>query len=116
MMQGEHTFELDCHYLSPYSCAFGMEIKVGYDVEVSWSDGVDQGKTTPSTVTLIIGGVEGDVMGFSELHGALASFVTTESKKLGLEQLGITDEQARDYLMQEEEARQFERDHAAGCV
>ncbi|MDQ2999867.1 MAG: hypothetical protein M3Y08_01200 [Fibrobacterota bacterium] len=112
-MDGQHTFELDCHYLYRDSRAMGMKIVVDYDVEIEWSfesHSVDMGKVTPNTVVLVVGGFEMPMVDYSDLHGSLAAFVEIESAKLGLEGLGITDEDAKELLRDVEEDRQHRLD------
>lgn len=116
-MDGTHTFELDAHYLYKDSRAMGMKIVVTYDVDV-WRNGseVDMGKVTPATVVIVAGGFELPMVDYSETHGALAAFIEIESAKLGLEGLGITDEEARDWIAAVEDEEVFRREHAAGRV
>jgi hypothetical protein len=118
-MQGVHTFDLDAHYLSKDSRAFGLSLEVSYEVNVHWdkeAGSVGMGKAKPESVTVKVGGMVLEAFDYEHAHSALKSFVHLESEKLGLEQLGISDEEARDYLISQEDWRAHVREHAAGRV
>lgn len=118
-MIGEHAFPLDCYYLSPTSRAFGTEIRVQYDVSVYLDDDgqVDADAITPVMYSITVGGklVEEDAK-FAECHGALKANILLWSETLGLEQLGITDLEARECIVGEDDWAAEVREHARGRV
>lgn len=118
-MQGLHSFDLDCMYLTKSARAFEISIVVEYEVEIGWNEGdqsVTHESTKPVKVTTEIGGNEMHSELFTDLFGSLKDFILVQSKTLSLEQLGITDEEAREELADIEEHRAFENDHRAGAV
>jgi hypothetical protein len=114
---GEHTFQLDAHYLA--NPAMNLHVKVSYEVEVSWNredQAVEMGKMTPEAFRFIVGGTEAEEQDWRDAKGVLQLFLLRETDKLGLEQLGITDEDAKDAIEEEEEIARFDRDHAVGRI
>lgn len=118
-MKGMHTFQLNCHHLYPSSIAFRLEVQVQYEVEVMWNKldhSVDMGKATPEYFTLITGETQGNEEDFDQAVGPLKAFILSQSESLGLEQLGITDAEAREDIMEREDDERHVREHAAGRI
>lgn len=117
-LTGIAKFPLDA-YFGFNSRVMTVDITVQCDVVCGWdreAGAADMISLKPVLVTTIVGGVDMGEEKYSDLSGALKSFVGLQCEKLGLEGVGITDAQVRDALANVEDWRAHEREHAVGKV
>lgn len=93
-----------------------MTVEVEYDVEIGWdpmSRKPTLEKATPSQVTVHAGGQMFDPVSWRELAPGLREFIQAQAVT-SLEEVEITEEEARDALSEEQDVEEFYRSHRAG--
>lgn len=117
-MIGEHTFTLDAYHLGPHDRAMSVLIWVCYDLEIEPdADGQpDLQKATPTRYSFTVGGDVTMENPWNECVGPVRAWVLLQTEKLGLEDYGVSDLEAREALAEEGDTRRFEREHAAGAL
>lgn len=114
-LDGMATFPLDTHW-TPVERAFTTLVEVQCRVEVWWDDGINMGTVEPVLVNVTMGGTGFSEMKWGEVIGGLRTWISLKVGAMGLEGLGITDADALAALLNVEEWRAHEAEHAAGRV